>query len=243
MIVQKTMYRYKSGIEQVDRTDGGFIAGKNYLILAPPVSLARDLIYALTKPLPGEYALVVSTNDRASEVIDAFKRNGADKRFVGAIDAITKSSSPNIADTNRLMFVANPSDLTGIGIKFSKMVELIFDGGFSGAENELFPPPIRVCVNSISTLLMYRKLDVLYQFLHVIASRVRKSDGIGFYLINSGSFDEKTISMIEQLMDGVVEVKTEGNDGFLRMRGIEGISPEWRRFSLQKGVITVGPGP
>ncbi|HRY75013.1 MAG TPA: hypothetical protein P5217_01900 [Methanoregulaceae archaeon] len=235
------MYTYRSGIGQVDRTAGGFAAGKNYLILAPPGTIARELMYALAKPLPGEYALVISTNDRASEVIDAFKRAGADKRFVGTIDAITKSSSPNVIDTNRLMFVANPSDLTGIGIKFSKMIELIFDGSFSGAENELFPPPIRFCVNSISTFLMYRKLDVLYQFLHIIASKVKKSDGVGFYLINSGSFDDKTISMIEQLMDGVIEVKTEGDAGFLRMRGIEGGNPDWLRFSLQKGTIVAGP--
>lgn len=237
------MYTYRSGIGQVDGINGGFEAGKNYLVLAPPVSLARDLMYTLTRPLPGEYAIVVSTNDRASEVIDAFKRMGADKRYVGTIDAITKSSTPNIADTNRLMFVANPADLTGIGIKFTKMIELIFDGGFSEAENELFPPPIRFCVNSVSTLLMYRKLDVLYQFLHVIASKVKKSDGIGFYLINSGSFDEKTISMIEQLMDGVIEVKTEGNSSLLRMRGIEGVAPGWLQFSVQKGTIAAGPEP
>jgi len=235
------MYSYKSGIGQVDEATGGFPAGKNYLILAPPAGLSRDLLYAFAKPLPGEYALVISTNDRASEVIDAFRQIGADKHSVGAIDAITKSSSPNTADTCRLMFVTNPADLTGIGIKFSKMVDLIFDGGFSETENELFPPPIRFCVNSLSTFLMYRKLDILYQFLHVIATKVKKSDGIGFYLINSGSFDEKTISMIEQLMDGVFEVRMEGADSLLRMRGIDGIAPEWLPFSVRKGKITIRP--
>ena len=184
------MYNFKTGIAQIDSVSGGFEAGTNFLILAPPMSLAEELAYSLTRPLTGEYAIVLSTNDRAGEVVDAFKVIGGDKRYVGTIDAITKSSSPGIADTNRLMFVASPTDLTGIGIKFSKMVELIFDGDFSDGESGLFPPPVRFCVNSVSTLLMYRKLEVLYQFLHVLTSKLKKIDGVGFYLLNKESFDD-----------------------------------------------------
>ncbi|MDD1691108.1 MAG: hypothetical protein LUQ66_10650 [Methanoregula sp.] len=99
------MYSYKSGIAQIDDISGGFDAGTNILILAPPMSQADQLAYALTKPLTGEYAIVLSTNERASEVVDAFKAAGADKRFIGVIDAITKSSTPSIIDTPRLMFV------------------------------------------------------------------------------------------------------------------------------------------
>ncbi|MCX6682000.1 MAG: hypothetical protein NTY71_03320 [Methanoregula sp.] len=235
------MYNFKSGIVQIDQGFGGFEAGTNFLVLAPPMSLAEDLAYSLTKPLPGEYAIVLSTNDRAAEVIDAFKVMEVDKRYVGTIDAITKSSTPGIADTTRLMFVASPTDLTGIGIKFSKMVELIFDGDFSDGESGLFPPPVRFCVNSVSTLLMYRKLEVLYQFLHVLTSKVKKIDGVGFYLLNNESFDEKTISLVKQLMTGVIEVKIEQSTNYLRIMGIKGVPSKWQKFSVQKGQVVIGP--
>ena len=235
------MYNFKSGIAQIDVVSGGFEAGTNYLILAPPMSLAEELAYSLTRPLIGEYAIVLSTNDRAAEVVDAFKVMGVDKRYVGTIDAITKSSTPGIADTNRLMFVASPTDLTGIGIKFSKMVELIFDGDFSDGESGLFPPPVRFCVNSVSTLLMYRKLEVLYQFLHVLTSKLKKIDGVGFYLLNKESFDEKTVSLIKQLMTGVIEVKVEQNVNYLRIQGIKGLSSDWLKFSIQKGQVVITP--
>ena len=235
------MYNFKSGIAQIDAVSGGFEAGTNYLILAPPMSLAEELAYSLTRPLTGEYAIVLSTNDRAAEVVDAFKVMGVDKRYVGTIDAITKSSTPGIADTNRLMFVASPTDLTGIGIKFSKMVELIFDGDFSDGESGLFPPPVRFCVNSVSTLLMYRKLEVLYQFLHVLTSKLKKIDGVGFYLLNKESFDEKTVSLIKQLMTGVIEVKVEQNVNYLRIQGIKGLSSDWLKFSIQKGQVVITP--
>ncbi|OPY38724.1 MAG: hypothetical protein A4E35_00508 [Methanoregula sp. PtaU1.Bin051] len=233
------MYSYRSGIPLIDEVTGGFDAGTNYLVLAPPMSPADDLAFFLTKPILGEYAIVLSTNERAAEVIDSFKVMGVDKRYVGAIDAITKSSSPGIADTSRLMFVASPTDLTGIGIKFSKMVELIFEGEFSDGEGGLFPPPIRFCVNSVSTLLMYRKMEVLYQFLHVLTTKVKKIDGIGFYVMNTESFDERTVAILKQLMDGVFEVKTEQNAPLMRIQGLKGVPSDWMNFTITKGQVAI----
>jgi hypothetical protein len=233
------MYTYKSGIEQIDQLSGGFEAGTNILILAPSMSFAEQLAYSLTKPLEGEYAITLSTNERAAEVVDFFKLAGSDKRFIGVIDAITKSSTPSIVDTPRLMFVSSPTDLTGIGIKFSNMIETIFEGEFSDGEAGLFPPPIRFCVNSISTLLMYRKLEVLYQFLHVLTAKLKKIEGVGIYLLNSESFDDKTRSLIKQLMNCVIEVKIEQNVSYLRIQGIRGINSDWQKFSVNKGQVTI----
>lgn len=235
------MYCYKTGIEQIDTVCGGFEAGTNILILAPPMSYADQLAYALIKPLQGEFSIVLSTNERASEVVDYFKVAGADKRFVGVIDAITKSSTPSIADTTRLMFVSSPTDLTGIGIKFSNMIETIFEGDFSEGEAGLFPPPVRFCVNSISTLLMYRRLEVFYQFLHVLTAKLKKIEGVGIYLLNSESFDEKTLSLIKQLMNCVIEVKMEQNITYLRVMGIRGVSGDWLKFTVTKGQVTILP--
>jgi hypothetical protein len=235
------MYCYKTGIAQIDSVCGGFEAGTNILILAPPMSYADQLAYALIKPLQGEYSIVLSTNERAAEVVDSFKIAGADKRFIGVIDAITKSSTPSIADTARLMFVSSPTDLTGIGIKFSNMIETIFEGDFSEGESGLFPPPVRFCVNSISTLLMYRRLEVLYQFLHVLTAKLKKIEGVGIYLLNSESFDEKTLSLIKQLMNCVIEVKMEQNVTYLRVMGIRGVTGEWLKFTVIKGQVTILP--
>jgi len=235
------MYSYKTGIDQIDQLSGGFEAGTNILILAPPMSYADQLAYALTKPITGEYAITLSTNERAAEVVDFFKVAGSDKRFIGVIDAITKSSTPSIVDTPRLMFVSSPTDLTGIGIKFSNMIEAIFEGDFSDGEAGLFPPPIRFCVNSVSTLLMYRKLEVLYQFLHVLTAKLKKIEGVGIYILNSESFDDKTLSLIKQLMNCVIEIKIEPDGSYMRIMGIRGINPVWQKFSVNKGQVTILP--
>jgi len=235
------MYIYKTGIAQVDGISGGIEAGTNILLLAPSMSSAEQLAYALIKPVPGEFSIVLSTNERAAEVVDFFKLAGCDKRFVGVIDAITKSSTPGITDTPRLMFVSSPTDLTGIGIKFSNMIESIFEGTFSDGEAGLFPPPIRFCVNSISTLLMYRKLEVLYQFLHILTAKQRKIEGFALYLLNNESFDDRTLSLIKQLMNGVIEVKVDGNDNYFRVLGLKGVKADWLKFSVNKGQVTILP--
>jgi hypothetical protein len=233
------MYAYKTGIPLIDDIGGGFEAGTNILMLAPSMSYAEQLAYALVKPLTGEYTIVLSTNERTAEVIDYFRFAGIDKHSIGVIDAITKSSVPSITDTPRLMFVTSPTDLTGIGIKFSNMIESIFEGTFSQSESGLFPPPIRFCVNSISTLLMYRRLEVLFQFLHVLTTKLKKVEGMGVYTLNSESFDDKTLSLIKQLMNVVIEVKIEGNDNYFRLMGIKGIDADWRKFSVTKGQVAL----
>ena len=235
------MYIYKTGIAQIDGVSGGIEAGTNILLLAPPMSSAEQLAYAIIKPGPGEYSIVLSTNERAAEVVDFFKSTGCDKKFIGVIDAITKSSTPATADTPRLTFVSSPTDLTGIGIKFSNMIESIFEGTFSDGETGLFPPPIRFCVNSLSTLLMYRKLEVLYQFLHILTAKQKKIEGIAIYLLNNESFDDKTLSLIKQLMTGVIEVKLEGNDNYFRIMGLRGTKADWQKFTVNKGQVTIVP--
>lgn len=90
------MYSDKTGIPQIGDVTGGFEAGTSILIPAPPVSYADIPACALTKPLYGEYAIVLSTGQRAAGVVDSLKRIRADKRFTGVIDAITRSSTPCI---------------------------------------------------------------------------------------------------------------------------------------------------
>jgi KaiC/GvpD/RAD55 family RecA-like ATPase len=239
-MIKQQMYAYKTGIPQIDMATGGFEAGTNLLLLAPALSYAEQFAYALTKPQAGEYAIMLSTNERASEVTDQFKTIGADKHYIGVIDAITKSSTPGVTDTERFMFVTNPTDLTGIGIKFSHMIETIFDGTFSGKESGLFPPPIRFCVNSISTLLMYRKLEVLYQFLHVMTAKLKKVEGFGIYVLNNEAFDERTVSLIKQLMTIVIEIKVERTDTYFRVMGIPGVNADWHKFTINNGQVVLG---
>ncbi len=133
------------------------------------------------------------------------------------------------------------------GIKFSRMVEDMWKEGGVMADppGGPMPPPIRLCVHSVSTLLMYAQLEVTYRFLHVITNRVKKLEGgIGIYILNSESFDERTISTIKQLMNTVIEVRAEDGGGGgavereFRIIGIRGRTTPWIRYFYDDGALT-----
>lgn len=233
------MYIYKTGISLIDQVNEGIPPGSNILILAPSMSSGEHLGYALTRPREGEYALILSTVKRSVDLLDYFSAEQIDRNPIGIIDSVTKLSTPDVRDNTQIKYVSSPSDLTGIGIKFSSMVENIFNGEFSSAENALFPPPIRFYIDSLTTLLMYRKLEVLYQFLHVITAKLKKMEAIGIYILNNESFDEKTLSLMKQLMNVVIEVKTEQHGDFFRIRGVVGVSQEWVPFRVYNGNLEV----
>ena len=88
---------------------------------------------------------------------------------------------------------------------------------------------------------MYRRLEVLYQFLHVLTAKLKKTEGIGIYILNNESFDDKTLSLIKQLMNCVIEVKVESNISSFRIQGIRGVTGEWLKFTVTKGQVVILP--
>ena len=231
------MYTYKTGISLIDEVKGGISPGSNVLILAPSMSSGEKLGYAIMRPQEGEFALVLTTVMRSVDLLDFFSSEEFNRDAIGVIDSVTKLSTPDVSDTTQVKYVSSPSDLTGIGIKFSSIVESIFNGEFPPSDQALFPPPIRFYIDSLTTLLMYRKLEVLYQFLHVMTSKLKKMEAIGIYILNNESFDERTLSLMKQLMNVVIEVKSEQHGDFLRIRGVPGASQEWVQFKIHKGTL------
>ncbi len=237
------MYRYTTGLSIIDNHFQGLRAASNILILTPPLSHAEHLAYLLARPMEGEWSIFLSTDERASDVFTTLKRLGANKNHIGVIDAITKCSVPTLSDTSRVKFVTSPMDLTGMGIKFSKMAEEMWKESVNSDREGPLPPPLRFSINSVSTLLMYSRLEVAYRFLHVITNRVKKLEGIGVYILNNESFDDKTLSTIKQLMNMIIEVKSVdvgmSMQWYFRIVGINGTTTQWIQYHMEDGQLVV----
>ncbi|MBN1165873.1 MAG: hypothetical protein JXA44_01945 [Methanospirillaceae archaeon] len=233
------MYKYPFGIDELDTKTGGINPGTNILILAPAFSAGDLLASYLAHPRDGEYMLVLSTESQADELEGSFKAGKYNLDHIGIIDAVSKSSSGSIADEKQRKYVGSPNDLTGMDIKFSQLTEEIMKGEFTDDPDQLFPTPIRYCILSLTTLLMFRKVDVIYQFLHVISSKLKKMGSVGIYLLNGESFDEKTVAVIKQLMNIVFEVRNDDDGNSFRVRGTMGLSLNWRQFTIEEGVLTL----
>ena len=233
------MYIYKSGIKVIDDALGGLESGTNILILAPSLSSGNLLGYSISKPQSGEFSILLSTDSSSIDLDEILELSLVQKSHTGIIDTVTKLSSPEAADSVRVKYVASASDLTGIGIKFSRMVEEMFRGDFSEDELEIFPPPIRFYINSLSTLLMYRRVEVLYQFLHVITTKLKKVEALGVYVLNRESFDERTISLMKQLMNVVIDVRKDSNQEFFSISGLSGVTSDWIAYRFENGNLVM----
>lgn len=234
------MHRYQTGVQAIDNVFKGFPSGTNILVLAPPFSLGEELVRALTRPDKGEYAIYLTTDEQVDDLLHTLSLSYPDVNRVGVIDAITKSSSPQTADTLAVKYVSSPSDLTGIGIKFTQLSEAVFTKKFPVDGTEEFPPPVRFCVQSLSTLLMFRKLEVLYQFLHILSSKLKKMEAMGVYILNNESFDEKTVSIIKQLMSVIIEVRVTESGSQMRIRSSGGVGIDWIAFRFEDAKLVVG---
>jgi KaiC/GvpD/RAD55 family RecA-like ATPase len=180
--------------------------GSNLLLSGPALTgkkqLAFDILAAGVRN--GESAIVVSNTDGAKRVFEAFEeRVDYTDRPVAVVDCVTRQQGVNDArDDTQVRYTSSPVDMTGVGIKFSELLEEFYER--QSIERN------RVFLDSLSTLLMYSDLQTVFRFLHVFTGRVQSVDGLGLYAIDSTAHDDKTMNTLKQLFDGVIETHEDG---------------------------------
>ena len=92
--------------------------------------------------------------------------------------------------------LANPGDLTGLGIKLSEVLKQWEDN-----DNRTV-----ACFDSLTALLQYADLQRAFRFLHVVTGRVKTAEGVGHYHLDPEAHDRQTLATLKGLFDAVVEV-------------------------------------
>jgi KaiC/GvpD/RAD55 family RecA-like ATPase len=182
-------------------------AGTNILLSGPPLTGKRTLGFdVLASGLArGEGAVVVSTKDSADRVIKEFdSRVDGEYDNFAVIDCVTKQQGiSDIKDDDQIKYASSPVDMTGIGIKFSEVLEEFYRSREVRSN--------RVMLHSLSTLLMYSDLQTVFRFLHVFTGRVQSIDGFGLFSIDSTAHDDQTMNTLKQLFDGIITTHEDGD--------------------------------
>jgi GAF domain-containing protein len=160
---------------------------------------------------------MVSTNRHCEKLLGDCDRlcPDLDRSRFGLIDCLSDPYGAKDLPV-RMGTVSNPSDLTGIGIEFSGLYESLYQ---EAADR------IRAGLYSISTLLMYSELQTVSRFVHSLGGRIAVTDGLGVFLTNSTTQDERVVDTITQLCDGRIDVREAEGTSELRVRGL-GDQPE-----------------
>lgn len=205
---------------------GQFDPGTNLLVSGPPLVGKYDLLLdaLVSGNRRGGGGILVSTSDDERSVLDDLY--GVHSRFdpsrMGIVQCVSEDEGteeyPGDARVHR---VGSPSDLTGIGIGASELMNALHEGGAGG---------LRVGVDSLSTMLLYTEFDRLARFLHVFSGRIDRAGGVGLFVINPGTIEDSQFDQLKTLFDGLVELREENGSREVRVRGIPSMDSTWRPY-------------
>ncbi len=219
---------YFLGLDKLDENIKGIRAGSNIMLIGPPMSGKETIInnIVFNGLNDGEAAVIVTTREPGENVIQWFEYNNLEipLEHLGIVDCVTKTMGVPTADTVNIKRASSPVDLTGIGVKISQFLE-----DFWMKKNIR---KTRLCINSLSTMLMYSNIQTVFRFLHVFTGRVKAAGAIGIYVVEDGMHDAQAIATLKQLFDGILEVKQENDDHFIRVVGM-GLKPSpWYEYTI-----------
>jgi hypothetical protein len=180
----------------------------------------QELGYRLLAGPAGEGAIVITTDRQADHVAEECQRAGITiaPEQTAILDCVGDAGSDIPA---RVLPVPGPSDLTGIGMRFSDVYGEFSRSGVDRVRTGFF---------SVSTLLTIGDLQAVSRFVHTLVGRIDSVGGLGICLLDPSMHEDQTVSTLSQFCGGRIDVR-EGDTGpELRARGVAGDSSEWTPF-------------
>ncbi len=229
------MSGYSLGFKELDDRIGKIREGTNIMVIGPTMSgkdeIINSIIYNGLKK--EESAVVVSTRDPGERIFDWFLHHNLDieDSHIGIVDCVTKTLGMGAVDTDKIKRASSPVDLTGIGVKISQ-----FFDEFLMKKNI---QEMRLCINSLSTILMYSNIQTVFRFLHVFTGRVKAANALGIYVVEDEMHDPQTVATLKQLFDGMLEIKSHDDDFLLRVVGLTAKPTPWFDYEIDGANFTM----
>jgi archaellum biogenesis ATPase FlaH len=175
------------------KIDGEGVKEGNVILLVTP---AEKLVETNTELLKWyiskkKYdAVYVTVNKPFSTLIERFQKDKIETSKIFIIDAI----SPSTTTTGNAIFIGSPKELTNISISTTSAI-----GKLKTAKILVF--------DSISTLLVYNKFEVVKDFVHFISSKMRELKITFVMTCIKEMTDEKVIAELRAFVDEVIEIE------------------------------------
>jgi KaiC/GvpD/RAD55 family RecA-like ATPase len=230
------MNDYTTGIKEFDDAIGGIKKGSNIILIGPPMSGKKTILnyiayYSIAK---NKNAIItVATSESGTRFLELFKENELNlpKERIGIVDCFTKSLGNDAIENENTKMVNNPADLTGINVKISQFFEEFFIK--KNMRN------IQLHINSLSTILMYSNIQVVFRFLHVLTGRIKAFGALGIYVVDSGMHDEMEITALKQLCNGTIEIKSENDRNYFRGVGLLPKPTPWLEYEINEANVMI----
>lgn len=216
------MYDLRSTVD-VDAVES-VPAGASILVAGPTMLGKEDLLLSILADGAddGEGAVYVTTNDAAAEMVADLERRAPDAvgHRLCAVDC--RADGSRTAEDSEsgacLQHIAGPGDMTGMGVAITDCFERLQDAGVERG---------RFGLSSLSTMLTYTDRETVFKFCHVLSSRLDSAGFLGGFTIDSSAHEERTLQVIKQAFDGMIELRERGGRREARVLGLGPAPSEW----------------
>lgn len=210
------MHKYRLGLKELDAAVGGVSGGSGILIEGPPMSGKQAIVYSMVKQglEDGEGVILLPTMETGDNALSSYGH--IDNLRV--IDCMSRPLGLDRPDSVNVKHVNGPADLTGMGVWAGRLMD------------ELSDKPVRLCIDSLSTLLMYSSLQVIFRFVHLLNGRIQAAGGLSVGVADEGMHDQKTMASLRQLYRAVLELKEGENACYVRAVGLTPRPTPWFKF-------------
>ena len=181
-----------------------FPIGNCMLLSSPPMSelsiLGLEFLYdGLKRGEPGVYITLDDSPEalRLKALKFGWPLINAEKMgLMRWVDVYSIHANKEVKNTESILRIGGPLALTDLSIALSQI-----QAGFHKIAGSY-----RFFFDSLSTLLLYNDPNTIYRFLQVITSKLKMSNGVGFFTLGTGMHDEKINMTIRHLMDGALSI-------------------------------------
>jgi len=206
--------RISTGVTALDeKLGGGFSEKSNILVIGPPGKEKNKLaLYFLLNGLKNrEHTSYVTTDYAPEEILTEMQEhhqsNNSDETVqkLNIIDCYSWSLEQKVNLPN-VYYISSISALNQLSIGINEVQNKVPSVGSHQ----------RLVVNSLSTLLMHNPSDVILKFIEIQNNRHKATNTTSLLLLEQGMHDEKVVTTLEHLCDGLLEIQHKENKTQIR---------------------------
>lgn len=226
--------RERTGVTGLDSIlGGGLPEGSTILVIGEPGTgksiFCDQFINAGLED--GENGLIITLDDLPDDVAERAMDFGWDLRGYEDSFLFMDAYSWRLGeDVEGKYTIQGPSDLNQLNMTLTDALRDLGDGR------------PRIGIDSVSTLVLYTNINSAVKFLQVVSAKSKAKDGVLLLTIEEGVHDEKEVSTLNYVADGVIRFKQEGGDRYMSVSRMSKTSHgrDWHQFEVtDDGIVFV----
>ncbi len=222
--------RESTGIQKLDdMLEGGLPKGSTILLVGPPgsgktVFCQQFLAEGLKNDQGSLFIALDNPPEEIKENAKGFGWNFEDKDNFIIMDVYSWKLGEELSGKYT---VQGPSDLNQLNMTLSDALK------------ELEDVQKRVVMDSASSLTFFTDINSTVRFLQVVSAKTKASGGVFLLTVEKGVHDEKDLSTLNYVADGVIEMKKEDGDRYISIPRMSKTTEvdEWTEYKITENGI------